>query len=263
LADADLEQNVSPSAHRFKTLQKYLRDQAAMIGIPPEEEPQLESSVWLREHERNESPYRSNVVNSNGVNGYSGRMGYPQDYQPRMPNGYPTRATMYEASNVPSNSYDRQRYDSIEQLSVDPRRQPRVPAIQLDVRKGRGISSPGLLELSSQPASRTTSRKSPTTSAFRQDQQYNFTNDDTSTMDWDPAGDNSPLRPFSFAVWAGKNGGASSVRSSPGPGRDGNGRSSILGRWSGSVTSLFGGSQAGSHWGSSHGGNSGSMMDMQ
>lgn len=231
-----------------------------MIGIPPEEEPQLESNIWLRERERPDS-YRTNVAN---VNGRPMGYGQAQEYQPRIPNGYQTRSTMYEASTIPTNNgYDRQRYDYVEQLSVDPRRNQRVPALQLDVRKGRGISSPGLLELSSQPASRTTSRKSPTTSTFRQDQQYNFANDDTSTMDWDPTGDSSPLRPFSFAVWAGKNGGASSVRSSPGPGREGNGRSSVLGRWSGSVTSLFGGSQAGSHWGSSHGGNSGSMMDMQ
>ena len=228
-----------------------------MIGIPPEEESKLESNLWLYERERSD-PYRANGVNGRPMAGPA------QNYQPRMPiNGYQTRSTMYEASTIPlNNGYDRQRYDYVEQIAVDPRRNPRVPALQLDVRKGRGISSPGLLELSSQPASRTTSRQSPTTSTFRQDQQYNFANDDTSTMDWDPAA-NAALRPFSFAVWAGKKGGASSVRSSPGPGREGNGRSSVLGRWGGSVTSLFGGSQAGSHWGSSHGGNSGSMMDMQ
>jgi len=55
----------------------------------------------------------------------------------------------------------------------------------------------------------------------------------------------SGLRPFSFAVRAG----ATAGRSNDGH----NGRKSILGRWGGSVTSFFGGSQGGS----------GSMMDMQ
>ena len=55
----------------------------------------------------------------------------------------------------------------------------------------------------------------------------------------------SGLRPFSFAVRAG----ATAGRSSDGH----NQRKSILGRWGGSVTSFFGGSQGGS----------GSMMDMQ
>lgn len=259
-------QNVSPSAHRYKTLQKYLRDQALLLGIPPEEEPQLESNIWLRERERFEASYRPTNGTANGR-----ALAYAPCAREELPrqrtdsrNGYPVRATMFEASPQAGYGYDAQRYDPTEQLSQEPRR-ARVPALQLDVRKGRGISSPGLLELSSQPASRTTSRRSPTTSTFRQDQQYNFSaDDDASAMDWDPAnGRNSPLRPFSFAVRANK-GGASSVRSSPGPRGDRDGKSGVLGRWGDSVTSFFGGSQAGgSHWGGSHGGNSGSMMDMQ
>jgi hypothetical protein len=61
---------------------------------------------------------------------------------------------------------------------------------------------------------------------------------------WSPvsAGDGS-LRPFSFAVRAG---------AAAGDGH-GHGRKSLFGRWGGSVTSFFGGSQGGS----------GSMMDMQ
>ena len=54
----------------------------------------------------------------------------------------------------------------------------------------------------------------------------------------------SGLRPFSFAVRA-----SATARGSS----DGHGRKSFFGRWGGSVTSLFGGSQGGS----------GSMMDMQ
>jgi hypothetical protein len=63
---------------------------------------------------------------------------------------------------------------------------------------------------------------------------------------WSPvsAGDGS-LRPFSFAVRAG----AAAGRDGEGHG----GRKSLWGRWGGSVTSFFGGSQGGS----------GSMMDMQ
>ncbi len=53
------------------------------------------------------------------------------------------------------------------------------------------------------------------------------------------------IRPFSFAVRAG----ATAAKGSS----DGHGRRTLWGRWGGSVTSLFGGSQGGS----------GSMMDMQ
>lgn len=56
----------------------------------------------------------------------------------------------------------------------------------------------------------------------------------------------SGMRPFSFAVRAGATGGERGSDS-------GHGRRSIFGRWGGSVTSFFGGSQGGS----------GSMMDMQ
>ena len=61
---------------------------------------------------------------------------------------------------------------------------------------------------------------------------------------WSPGADTN-LRPFSFAVRAG----ATASRSSS----DGHGRRSLWGKWGGSVTSLFGGSQGGS----------GSMVDMQ
>jgi len=60
--------------------------------------------------------------------------------------------------------------------------------------------------------------------------------------EWPPSPE-SGLRPFSFAVRAGAARGSS----------DGHGKRNILGRWGGSVTSFFGGSQGGS----------GSMMDMQ
>lgn len=59
---------------------------------------------------------------------------------------------------------------------------------------------------------------------------------------WPPIS-SAELRPFSFAVRAG------AARES----NDGHGKRTVLGRWGGSVTSFFGGSQGGS----------GSMMDMQ
>lgn len=63
---------------------------------------------------------------------------------------------------------------------------------------------------------------------------------------WSPdAPLNGSIRPFSFAVRAG----ATAAKGSS----DGHGRRSLWGRWGGSVTSLFAGSQGGS----------GSMMDMQ
>ncbi|KAJ9104107.1 hypothetical protein QFC19_004091 [Naganishia cerealis] len=257
---------IAPSAHRYKTLQKYLADQALLVGVPPEEEPELESNVWLREHERVGSTsshrrmheQRGELLemrrgSSQGREfGYGDRTTSPGRYNPDR--GVAARATMYDGSVFSQQSrYVAVPAGHLQQSSdvVPPsiRVNPRVPAIHLDVRKGRGISSPGLLELSSQPpsASRVNSRPSPTAGSFRQDQMYNFTDDDGDDDEVASAGNNAPpLRPFSFAF---------------GEGREG--LSSVLGRWGGSVTSLFGGSQAGgSHWGSSHGGNSGSMMDM-
>ena len=63
---------------------------------------------------------------------------------------------------------------------------------------------------------------------------------------WPPTPE-SGLRPFSFAVRAGAGGGGSVS------GSDGHGRRTMFGRFGGSVTSFFGGSNHGS----------GSMMDMQ
>jgi hypothetical protein len=274
---------IAPSAHRYKTLQKYLADQARLFGIPPEEEQQLESSVWLREHERIGSASRSSsAARGNGQDaGYAQSSGHRQPgYEQRgttSPLHWPdrslsanARATMYDG--VPPQSQYTSQSGRVQPSEYDnvARANPRLPAIQLDVRKGRGISSPGLLELSSQPPRRVISRPSPTVGSFRQDQMYNFNDDEESMIldltDQEQTGAGSaPLRPFSFAVRAGRSSGnAGSTRSSPGPGEGREGLSGVLGRWGGSVTSLFGGSQAGgSHWGGSHGGNSGSMMDMQ
>lgn len=89
----------------------------------------------------------------------------------------------------------------------------------------KGVSSPGTLERSPQPD--------------------RWAEDEDAL--WSPvsAGDGS-LRPFSFAVRAG----AAAARDGV---EGGGGRKSLWGRWGGSVTSFFGGSQGGS----------GSMMDMQ
>ena len=67
---------------------------------------------------------------------------------------------------------------------------------------------------------------------------------------WPPTPD-SGLRPFSFAVRAGA--GATGGSGSSVNGSDGHGRRTMFGRFGGSVTSLFAGSNHGS----------GSMMDMQ
>ncbi|KAJ9116492.1 hypothetical protein QFC22_004934 [Naganishia vaughanmartiniae] len=178
------------------------------------------------------------------------------------------RATMYDGT-PPQIRYASSNGRQLSEYGNTARAVPRVPAMQLDVRKGRGISSPGLLEMSFQPPSRVNSRPSPTAGSFRQDQMYNFTDDEESMIDLtdqdQQRSGSTPLRPFSFAVRAGRSSGnAGSTRSSPGPGEGRDGLSGVLGRWGGSVTSFFGGSQAGgSHWGGSHAGNSGSMMDMQ
>ncbi|KAJ9099243.1 hypothetical protein QFC21_004123 [Naganishia friedmannii] len=272
---------IAPSAHRYKTLQKYLADQAQLFGIPPEEEAQLESSVWLRQHERYGSTSRVPSL-ARGM-AHDARHGQPssrlsgyEQHGTTNPLHWPdrslsanARATMYDgtprqARYASPNERQPFEYDNVA------RAKPRVPAIPLDMRKGRGISSPGLLEMSSQPARRVNSRPSPTARSYRQDQMYNYTDDDEESMILDltdqdqPGSRSAPLRPFSFVVRAGKgSGNAGSTRSSPGPGDGKEGLSSVLGRWGGSVTSLFGGSQAGgSHWGGSNGGNSGSMMDM-
>lgn len=124
-------------------------------------------------------------------------------------------------------------------------RQVMAPNI-LDVRKGRGISSPGLLE--GLPHHHGTGGSHRTQTAYTNERgsvKYDA-DDQGSTSD-------SPIRPFSFAVWAGN--GGSATPQSPGGGSSRESRNSgVLGKWSGSVTSFFGGSQ---------GGASGSMMDMQ
>lgn len=101
-----------------------------------------------------------------------------------------------------------------------------------------GAAMPG------QPMSRLGSRSglSPTFAQANTIAQSEILDDDVWTP---PSPQESGMRPFSFAVRAG----AAQARG----GSEGHGRRSILGRWGGSVTSFFGGSQAGS----------GSMIDMQ
>lgn len=91
-------------------------------------------------------------------------------------------------------------------------------------RHGKGISSPGVLQSSPQLG-----------------EAFDAEEDLYSPIS--PA--ESGMRPFSFAVRAG----AAAARE----GSEGHGRRSLFGRWGGSVTSFFGGSQGGS----------GSMVDMQ
>ncbi len=163
--------------------------------------------------------------------------------------GGQARATMYESaySSTVAAPLPQAPSQPAEQSQQRPMRQQ--PAAQLDERRGRGISSPGLLENQFPgPPSHMNPNWSPAANA-RLDEQVT-----------------PPIRPFSFAVWAGRNGEpeAYSARSSPGPrprtryeddggsvrsGQNGG----FFGRFGGSVTSFFGGSQ---------GGVSGSMMDM-
>ena len=88
----------------------------------------------------------------------------------------------------------------------------------MGIRHGKGVSSPGLIE------------RSPRLSELEDEE------------DWPPSPEG--IKPFSFAVRAG-----ATARD----GSEGHGRRSLLGRWGGSMTSFFGGSQGGS----------GSMIDMQ
>lgn len=261
----------APAAHRFKTLQIYLRDQAASVGLvhPTARRAELDASMSrqsmvlppnqhlsaIRSQDPTMLPPHLRPSQSHGI------LQEPVDYQ----RGAPThrtpqhghyldpvqRATMYakpaeEPAYLPGQGSTYIRSKTIPAIALGsplPARrdgpQPRAPPLQLDLRKGKGVSSPGLLE-----------GMSPNQIALddvandRASGRYD-SGDQASISD-------SPIRPFSFAVWAG-NGGQHSARSSPGPGRDRR-NSSALGRWGGSVTSFFGGSQ---------GGASGSMMDMQ
>ena len=261
----------APAAHRFKTLQVYLRDQAASVGLvhPMARRAEMDAAMSrqsmvlpsnqpppaVRPQDLAVLPPHLRPSQSHGM------LQEPVDFQ----RGAPTRrvpqhghyldpvqrATMYaKPAEEPvymsgqASAYTRSKtIPAIALGSPLPagRDAPhsRAPPLQLDLRKGKGVSSPGLLE-----------GMSPDQNAFddaindRSSGRYD-SGDQTSISD-------SPIRPFSFAVWAG-NGGQHSARSSPGPGRDRR-NSSALGRWGGSVTSFFGGSQ---------GGASGSMMDMQ
>jgi hypothetical protein len=256
----------APAAHRFKTLQVYLRDQALSVGLvhPMARRAEIEAGM-TRQSMVSPPPVQSiaRVQDQNLRSSLSqGILQESRDYQ-RSPNARRTsqhgqyldptqRSTMY-AKPVEEPVYQAGQGPAYTRSKTIPaialrnpmqagpeRPQPRAPPLQLDLRKGRGVSSPGLLEgLSPDPNGYDDSALNDRSSARYDSADQNSISD-------------SPIRPFSFAVWAG-NGGQHSARSSPGPGgRDR--RSSALGRWGGSVTSFFGGSQ---------GGASGSMMDMQ
>jgi hypothetical protein len=258
----------APAAHRFKTLQIYLRDQALSVGLV---------HPLARRAEIDAAMSRSTIYSSHGIgqridpNAPGANQPVPHIRSHRsqdvlrditdVQQPYPARritqpghqldpaqrSTMYaKPLEEPAQGPAYTRSKTIPAIALGgaapPRRDPvqhsRSQPLHLDVRKGRGISSPGLLEnMSSDPVD--------------YEESLNYGNGRIETGDQGSISD-SPIRPFSFAVWAG-HGGPQSARSSPGPGRERR-NSGVLGRWGGSVTSFFGGSQ---------GGASGSMIDMQ
>jgi len=255
----------APAAHRFKTLQVYLRDQALSVGLIHPTARRAELDAGMSRQSMVSPPPGSGIPRAHDpnlrVSQSQGVLHESADYNrgpvPRRPQQHSQyldpaqRSTMY-AKPVEEPMYQHgqgplyTRSKTIPAIALgsplparDHSPHARAPPVQLDLRKGRGISSPGLLEgLSPDPNN-------------YDDPSFN----DRSSARYDSADQaslaESQIRPFSFAVWAGN--GQHSARSSPGPGgRDR--RNSALGRWGGSVTSFFGGSQ---------GGASGSMMDMQ
>lgn len=217
----------APSAHRLKKLQIYLRDQAALVDELFRTYPEL------RQERRRETELAPAIPPTQPLQ-LSGQRFTTEspvvDDRQRNERYGALRQTMY--SNMPEGG------DPSFSGGRVPRR-PSPQALPLDARKGRGISSPGLLE-----------------NASTLSVNNNYDRSEQLTPQIDP--DASSMRPFSFAVRAQA---PTSARSSPGPRasdpmdtRRASAGGSVFGRWGGSVTSFFGGSQ---------GGMSGSMMDMQ
>lgn len=261
----------SPSSHRARTLRKYLDDQAALLdpvalqlaqaqptGRTFRSNMQQDVAAARLEPVRDVAPGARHTMYDDNPSYYD-----PQrDIEERIARDRAQANRMREASTGSQSRmpmFDvnepmvipRSRFDAAEQA-----RALRVPSTvqQLHERKGRGISSPGLIETGAPD-----DRRYP-------DMDNSWSMDPSSSARLDEQV-TPPIRPFSFAVWAGRNGdpsGAYSARSSPGPrpgsryDEDGrsvrSGQGGFFGRWGGSVTSFFGGSQ---------GGVSGSMMDMQ
>ncbi|WWC63558.1 uncharacterized protein I303_106162 [Kwoniella dejecticola CBS 10117] len=233
----------SASAHRYQTLQGYLRQQwhlvqevraeAQRLGRFPFPDEIVTSSSTVSSHEGALMP-RSTQSNTAIQNQPYGREGV---YTPVR--GTPTLSVVRPSPSSPANLTALANPPRAAPLQRPlthflPDREPSLGAPRTPIyaspisastrgRHGKQGSSPGLLERSPPPGT------------------YDESNEEL----WSPADEpGAGLRPFSFAVRAG----AGAAAGSDGHG----GRRSLWGRFGGSVTSLFGGSQNGS----------GSMMDM-
>lgn len=228
----------SASAHRYNYLQGFLRNQYQLVQEMAAEAQRL--GYYPAPSEVSFRSYDSEPCAPGG-----------QSSSSREPVRGPYRAT---PGNVPP-------------LGNTVRSSPSTPADLASIARGRpapiavsqrpmthfivdreppSAPMPGTASVSmaGQPMSRLESRTglSPTFAQGNTIAPSEILDDDTWTP---PSPQESGMRPFSFAVRAG----AAQARG----GSEGHGRTSILGRWGGSVTSFFGGSQAGS----------GSMIDMQ
>ncbi len=244
----------SPSSHRAKTLRKYLDDLAAMLDpialkaaqLPSTRRPsRAEELVADPRLELARSPLERHTVYADGPSCRDPQRDIEERIARDRAQANRARGTSIGSqSRLPMFDLDESPLPRSREVVEQTRRVPTSSQL-LHERKGRGISSPGLLETGA-PDDR---HYPPTDNDWMMDEQVT-----------------PPIRPFSFAVWAGRNGdtsGAYSARSSPGPrpgsrydddGSVRSGQGGFFGKWGGSVTSFFGGSQ---------GGASGSMMDMQ
>lgn len=231
----------SASAHRYATLQHFLRQQwdlvvqiraeAQRVGRYPG--PDDPSFAWsASDHDAGAviAPRTSSIEWDRRP---SQRPGGVNVVQPILPYTAPLRPSPSSPAEL-ANLHARPRQAPAQRPTTHfvPETEPLQPINRTpqsgSVGKGRhnkGISSPGLLQSSPRLGDNVPD------------------NDDEPWEPLSPA--ESGLRPFSFAVRAGA---AAARDGSEGHG----GRRSLWGRWGGSVTSFFGGSQGGS----------GSMMDM-
>lgn len=176
----------------------------------------------------------------------------------KAPSVSTTRSVPILSSQVPMLRQSPSTPAGLSGVSVQPRR-PRTHYVP--DREPSGINGAPLVQQQSRqtlhvnaPTQRPSSHfKAPSSTSVPKARASQFYTDDWSDTEdlWAPASPHSGnLRPFSFAVRAGA--GAGGAHGSDG----GHSRKSFFGRFGGSVTSLFTGA-------ASHGGASGSMMDMQ
>ncbi|WRT68634.1 uncharacterized protein IL334_005612 [Kwoniella shivajii] len=241
----------SASAHRYQTLQIYLRQQWFLVQEVRAEAQKLGRFAFPDEIMPSSSTASSHDGQSIPRGAQSSALGWSRQRNSDM-NGQ-IRGVYTPTRNTPQLSVVRPSPSTPANLTASapaPRTQvlqrplthfipdrepslgaPRTPLYNSPMsgstrtRHGKQGSSPGLIE-----------RSPPPTGTYEESNEELWSPDEEGGAN---------LRPFSFAVRAG----ATAARDG---GSDGHGRRSLWGRFGGSVTSLFGGSQNGS----------GSMMDM-